>query len=243
MLSILPKRQKSERVLPEPDLFAVCAPDDVPILSFYDGLFEAVYIVFHPFIRPISIDEERFNPNTYPTKAELLAKCQQVSWREVLELSNLKTVAEIDIGLRTAILGLKEEFANHEFKAEVFRLYDEGGVVMPTEGDLPELIQNDLFSAINEVGYDSIWIGDELCTERKLEWIEDLFDKGRDYFPPHGNYLTPDKRLLITTHWDSHFSFLCSDRSLIDQILERHPFEGFFCDERTEVYWSLHNQN
>jgi hypothetical protein len=243
VLSIFPKDEKAERVIPEPNRFAVCAPADVPILSFYEGVFEAAYVIFHPFIRPVGIDKERFNPNTYPTKAELLAKCQPVKWQEVLELGNLTSVAEIDVGLRTAIHGLKEEFMNHEFEAEIDRIYDEHGIVMPTEGELAELIQNEIFSAIRSLGYESIWIGDEFCTERKLEWIEELYDKGREYFPPHCNYFTPDKRLLVTTHWDSHFSLICSDRASIEKILLQYPIEGFFCDDRTEIYWSLRNQN
>lgn len=241
MLSILPKEGKSERILPEPDRFAVCAPEDVPILSFYAGVFESVYVLFHPFIRQVSIDKERFSPDAYPTKAELLSHCQKVKWSEVLELCMLSRFAEIDIGLRTAIHGLKEEFADHRLEAEISSLYEEQDIVMPSEGELADLIQNELFSAIRELGYDSIWIGDEFCTERKLEWIDDLFDRGREYFPSHCNYFTPDKRLLVATHWDSHFSFMCSSRSRIDQILKCYPLEGFFCDDKTEIYWSLRN--
>lgn len=243
MLSIFPKTEKVERVIPAPDRFAVCAPEGAPILSFYEGVFEAAYVLFHPFIRPVGIEKERFNPDTYPTKSELLGKCRPVTWREVLTLCALQSVAEIDIGLRTAIHGLKDEFMNYRFEAEIERVYDEHGVVMPAEGNLAELIQNDVFSAIRSLGYESIWIGDEFCTERKLEWVEDLFDKESDYFLPHCNYFTPDKRLLVATHWDSHFSLLCSNRANIDQILKQYPFEGFFCDDKTEIYWSLRNQN
>ena len=150
-----------------------------------------------------------------------------------------RTFAEIDIGLRTSIHGLKKEVENREFESEISHLYEDQGVVMPCEGELAELIQNKIFSAVREIGYDYIWIGDEFCTERKLEWIEDLFDREADYFTAHCNYFTPDKSLLVTTHWDSHFSLLCSDRSSIEQILKYHSFEGFFCDETTKIYWSL----
>ncbi len=53
------------------------------------------------------------------------------------------------------------------------------------------------------------------------------------------NY-TEDYQLLFATHWDSHCTFLCSSKKIIDQILEIHPFEGFFCTPKTEVYWGLH---
>jgi hypothetical protein len=53
------------------------------------------------------------------------------------------------------------------------------------------------------------------------------------------NY-TEDHQLLFATHWDSHCTFLCSSKKIIDQILKIHPFEGFFCTPNTEVYWGLH---
>jgi hypothetical protein len=48
-----------------------------------------------------------------------------------------------------------------------------------------------------------------------------------------------DKTVLWTTHWDSHFSFLCSSDSNLNAIPKAYHFEGFFCDRTTEVYWSV----
>ena len=50
---------------------------------------------------------------------------------------------------------------------------------------------------------------------------------------------THDNELLVTTHWDSHFSMLCSDKETIERIVKCCDLEGFYCDNKTEIYWSL----
>lgn len=238
MISILDtgKKKPEERRLPEPDLFASC-PYDGPILPYYQGQFDAVYALLHPFIRAVSLDKELFYPETYPSKSEILTKCRRASWSDIIDLTSLANISEIDIGLRTGIAGLNKEFCNDQFAEQIDRIEEIKNIIRPNEGELPELLQIELFEALQSLGHEWLWIGDEFCTERKLEWIDDL--KGDYLFPSHCCVFTPDKSILVTTHWDSHFSFLCSTRETIDKILNFEPFEGFFCDQSTEVYWSL----
>lgn len=225
-----------KRTLPEPDLFATC-PNDGKILEFYSGQFESVYVLLHPFIRTTSIDPGRFCPETYPSKTEILEGCVAVGWREIVKLTELTDINQIDIGLRTGIHGLATEFENEEYTNAITRLEESSNIIRPCEGDVPELLQNQLFEVLQQIGQEWLWIGDEFGTERKFEWIDDL--KGDYSFPSHCKLFTPDKSLLVTTHWDSHFSFLCSTRETIQKILSINSFEGFFCNEKTEVYWSL----
>lgn len=238
MISVVPKNNASERVreLPAPDLFAAC-PYDGRILEFYKRQFECVFVLLHPFIKPLSIDPKFFYPGTYPSKTDILANCVAVRWTEAITLSSLVDVNQLDIGLRTAIGGLKAEFSNSDYAGEIDRLEVAQRLIRPSEGEVPELIQNDFFEAVQSLGEDWLWVGDEFCSERKLEWIDDL--KGNYQLPSHGNLFLPNKKLLLTTHWDSHFSFVCSDRTTILALLKFFPFEGFFCDENTEVYWSV----
>lgn len=241
MISILSpnKREKKERVLPAPDLFATC-PDDGKILDFYNGQFDAVYLLLHPFIKLTSLDKTRFCPESYPSKKEILAGSVPVNWTEVVKLASLSNIDEVDIGLRTGIGGLKTEVANKEYADAVDRLEESTDIIRPVDGEIPELLQNLLFESIQEVGNEWLWVGDEFGLERKLVWIDEL--KGDYPLPPHGNLFTPDKSILLTTHWDSHFSFLCSSREIIEKVLNFAHFEGFYCDESTEVYWSVLNE-
>jgi len=230
----------AERVLPEPDHFAT-SPYEGRILEYYAGTFEAVYILLHPFIRAVSIETTRFAPGTYPSLTSIVKNCTPVPWAEVARKADLPSIAAVDIGLRTMIRGLKEEFSNRRFADGIESLRASDQIHPPSEGYFSELLHDEVFSSIQELGYEWVWVGDEFCTERKLHWIEDL--KNQDDGPTSGrrraNVFTPDKALLWTAHWDSHFSFLCSSEHNLNAILEQHPLEGFFSGPRTEVYWSL----
>ncbi|MGF1741398.1 DUF2711 domain-containing protein [Vibrio profundum] len=227
----------TNKVLPAPEKFASC-PYDEKILPFYEGQFESVYVMLHPFLKPTSLDVERFCPKTWPTKHEILDGCSAISWQEILDLTKLSSLSDIDVGLRTSIRGIKKELSSQEAADNLNSLSEELDIICPTEGHLPPMLENRLFRVIKTLGYDWLWVGDEFGTERKLHWVDDLIKK--DEIPSHGCVFTHDHRLLITTHWDSHCSFLCSSRELIEKILSAEPVEGFYCTPKTEVYWGAY---
>lgn len=226
----------ANRVLPTPEKFASC-PYDEKILQFYEGQFEAVYVLLHPFLESATLDLERFCPEKWPTKQEIIAGCTPINWQEILRLTGLPALSDIDVGLRTSIGGLHKDRSNQQAADKLNSLSKELSIIHPSEGDLPPLLENRVFEAIRKLGYDWLWIGDEFGKERKLHWIEDLI--GQDAIPSHGCVFTHDHKLLITTHWDSCCSFLCSSKDLIERILSSEPFEGFYCTPNTEVYWGL----
>ena len=157
----------TEQTPPPIDKFASC-PYNGKILSYYEGQFDCVYILLHPFIKPINIEIERFCPETYPSKQEIIAGCKPASWQEVLQLTGLPSLSAIDIGLRTIMSGLKQEFVNKEFAEQIDALVQQHHIVYPSEGDLPELLENRILRAIKTLGHNWLWVGDEFGTERKL---------------------------------------------------------------------------
>jgi hypothetical protein len=229
----------SERILPAPDRFATC-PTVGKIRSYYEEIFEAVYVLLHPFIRPISIAKESFKPSTYPDRHSIILNCESVQWSDVMSLINLPSLAAIDIALRTQIGGLKNELSNDAYASLLDSLYDSHGVVPPSEGYFSDLRHNQVLCLFQELGHQWAWVGDDLCTERKLYWIEDLKTQHWSATARHCSVFTPDKSLLYTTHWDSHFSFLCGSHAALSRITQNANFEGFFCDPNTDVYWSVH---
>lgn len=226
----------TDRILPIPDKYASC-PYDEKILKFYEGQFDCVYVLLHPFFKPTTLPIERFCPSAWPNKHEIINDCVSISWNEILTLSGIKSLSDIDIGLRTNIGGLKKELSNKELAEKLVTLNDQN-IIHPQEGDLPPLLENRLFEAIKGLGHNWLWVGDEFGTERQLHWIDDLIEK--DEIPPHGCVFTHDHSLLVATHWDSHCSFLCSSKELIEKVLSIDPFEGFYCTANTEVYWGAY---
>lgn len=228
----------TKRILPKADIYASC-PNDGKVLEYYRPHFESVYILFHPFLRLDSIGIESFYGDNWPTKNEIINNCSPISWQDAIELTPLQTQAEIDIGLRTSIGGVKKSLANETAAFELEELTEKREIIHPSEGEIPPLLENRIHESIKSLGYDWLWVGDEFGTERKLRWIDDLI-KGDELSKPSCIF-TPDNRLLVTTHWDSHCSFLCSSKKNIEKILEFDQFEGFYCTENTEVYWGAHN--
>ncbi|MFB7142890.1 DUF2711 family protein [Gottfriedia sp. NPDC056225] len=229
------------RVLPEPHKYSVGASADMSIKEFYKGVFEEVYIFYHPFIKPKTLDYDLFVPDKYPGKNDIINNCEMISWSQFLNISGIKNYKQLDIGLRTHISGLREKYKNEKIAEIIQKVCEEHKIIIPTEGFFPEFLMNSILSVIKNEGHDWIWIGDEFCTERKLEYMEDLIEDNEAFRNEHLNLFTHDSKLLITTHWDSHFSMLCSDKITIDKVVKLCNLEGFYCDEFTEIYWSLFN--
>jgi len=226
---------KPERILPVPDASATC-PTEGKVLKYYEGVFEAAYVLLHPFIKPVSVGKEQFKPETYPTRSSIAKKCEAVSWQEVAARAGLPSIAAVDIGLRSMILGLSEELSNQKYAGKIESLVESDNILPPLDGCFSDLLHDRVLAHIQELGHEWVWVGDDFGTERKLYWIEDL--KGQEAGPTrdHHNVFTPDQSILWTTHWDSHFSFLCSSRNNLSNI---QALEGFFCTPQTEVYWSV----
>lgn len=137
------------------------------------------------------------------------------------------------------IRGLRQDLSNQDYANKIEALVKSEQVFPPPEGCFSDLLHCKMLVAIQGLGYEWAWVGDEFGTERKLYWIEDLKGKNAEATAGHCNVFTPDKTLLWTTHWDSHFSLLCSSKRNLTAIEDAYQFEGFFCVPSTEVYWSV----
>lgn len=228
-----------DRILPPSDLYASC-PQDGLILEYYAGIFEWVYIILNPFIKPVQLSFEQFNKESYPTRKEIQKGCETVSWSQVLYYTKLNNISTIDIGLRTSIRGINKQFEDNESAKKLLEFEAKEHILLPPEGEHPDLLHDLVLNWIKGLGYKWVWVGDECCTERKLYWIDDLLDETVPTITGHVNVFTPDKKLLWTVHWDSHCTFLCGTLDHPAKNSVGNEFEGFFCSERTQVYWGLH---
>jgi hypothetical protein len=89
-----------------------------------------------------------------------------------------------------------------------------------------------------------MFIGDEYGFERKVAYVQDMIDETAKVeleYPGHENWYTARHQILFATHRDSFYTLLCSGRKTVENILSMHPFEGFHCNDKTTIYWSLQN--
>lgn len=226
------------RVLPAPHRYAVCASEGMAVKEFYQGIFEEVFVFFHPFIKPKSSAYDLFDPAADTSRNEIRKNCESVAWKQFLTLAGIDDYKQLDISLRTSISGLKEEYQDARTAELIHETCIKNGMSAPSEGSFPDIIMNDLLEAFKTLGHEWLWFGDEFCTERKLVYIDELI-RDNDMLDQGKNLFTHDNGILITTHWDSHFSFLCSDKETVEQLVRLSGLEGFYCNEHTKIYWSL----
>ena len=225
--------------MPAPDPYATC-PGNQKVLAYYAGTFDSVYVSLSPFIQPMAIAPSVFCSEPYPSRQKVAEACKSVTWREIMSLTGLPSLSQVDIGLRTRIGGLNKHHENKEFADRITNLADTAGIIPPAEGEHSDFLHNQVLGLFQELGHEWVWVGDEFCTERRLHWIEDLKTEMQPTIQGHCNVLSPDKSILWTVHWDSHFSFICSSQENLNRLGIARRLEGFFCNPNTGVYWSLH---
>ena len=231
-----------KEIRPEPKIAAnIRSPSaDISILEYYKPYYDAAFIILHPFIK--IVNESRLysdGNNKMPTKNNYMKYTEGVSWQEFLEISGLKSINQLDIALRSLIGGLVEEHRNEEDVNIVKRTMEEYNLIEPGEGCFSRLLLDEMMTALLELDHKWLYVGDEFGFERRIEFIEDIIENKTPISFGHENWYTTMNEILYATHWDSHFTLLCADKQTVETILQKHKFEGFYCNLNTEVYWSL----
>ena len=227
----------TQRILPESHHYAVCSEADIPIKNFYAGYYPEIFICLHPFLKPVGISSGLFNPDSWPNKAKIRENCQSLSWTDFSNLAEIDSIHTLDVGLRTRILGLAEQSQNLEAAGKIDKGLELNNLISPQEGAFPEILFDKWLTALTALGHQWVWLGDEHCTERRLHFIQDLLDQ--EEMPNNRNMFTHMNEILFSVHWDSHFTLICGKKSEIEKIISVAHLEGFYCTEKTEIYWSL----
>ncbi len=202
----------------------ICAFDGMPILEFYKGYFDSVYIILHPFY---SLNYDNGIEKT-------------VTWAEMVTLTQFRDINQLDIACRNTIGGLIDKWKNNEDKEKLNMVCKANNLLMPCKGQFDKPLDIEMLLSLQEQGHHYIFVADEFGFERKVTYIQDYIegtDKPKLQWGRE-NWYTPKNEILYTSHWDSHFTLLCSDKRTIESILSKHAFEGFYCDKDTEIYWS-----
>lgn len=215
----------------------VCAPEDTSVLNYYQNSFSSVFICFSPFIKTVDIDPELFYPDTYPNDQEILKTCTPFNWQDFLGISKIESLNLLDIGLRSRILGLKKKYQREDVSEIITKISDDNRIIPPNEGAHSPFICSKFLNQLKVIGYSHVLLSDEFGENTNKLTIDEYLDS--THFGRR-NVFTEDLKFLLTVHWDSHFSLLCfHDNFLVKKFISDMKFEGFLCDNKTEIYWSL----
>jgi hypothetical protein len=75
-----------------PEIYA-SYPYDGKILEYYQGVFESVYIVLHPFYRGVTLNLSTESFEDWPEDEVLRQGCEIIPWKKVIELTDFENIS------------------------------------------------------------------------------------------------------------------------------------------------------
>jgi len=212
-------------------------PYGLPLVEAYEGCFEAVFVVLHPFIRV----PERLSwtvTNQYPTDADIVACGSRYTWIEVCRETRLASCAQLNQALLTVTGSLSGELADPAGRNALQSFLQSHPVWMPTEGRFEPLLYQDLLHVFAARGCGELVYVPEFPASAPVERLSlDGLQDGSIPFPGCGTLLAPDASFLFTVDWDSFFTLFYGSRAFITQMASELNFEGFFATANTDHAW------
>jgi hypothetical protein len=210
---------------------------ETPLLDAYDGRFEAVFVMLHPFARvPQHLAWKTIRG--YPEDAQISSQGQKCTWAEIYTQTGLNSCAKLNQALLASIGSIAEDLTDFEARDLLQRFLHAEPIWMPTEGRFEPLLQGDLLAAF-EAAYchrlTFIPEFPELEEETELE-IAQLKSHALP-FPSRGTLMPGDGSFLFTVDWDSFFTLFYGPRKFLTDVARQRNLEGFFAYPKMEHFW------
>lgn len=206
-------------------------------MEAYDGRFECVFVVLHPFVRV----PERLSwsvTRQYPDDATIAAEGAKCAWAEVSVRTGLRSCAQINQALLTAIGSLNADLADPAGRDALEKLVRNEAVWMPVEGRFEPLLQADFLAAFEMAGQSELVLVPEFPqSDPVVRLAVDELRAGTTPFPGHGTLLAPDESFLFTVDWDSFFTLFYGARAFVERVVGTRRLEGFYATANTDHAW------
>jgi hypothetical protein len=208
-----------------------------PLVEAYDGQFESVFIVLHPFVQVP--DELGWKATQqYPDDAEILAQGTKCAWAEVAARTGMTSCARMNQALLTSIGSLEEYLADRDGRDALQSFVQTHPVWMPVEGRFEPLLRADLLRTFELAGFEELIFVPEFPQSDPVVRLSIAeLKSGAMPFPPHGTLLAPDASFLFTVDWDSFFTLFYGSRAFLTKTARTLGLEGFFATANTDHAW------
>jgi len=207
-----------------------------PIMEYYENSFEAIYLILNPFMLiPKHID-------VYDGKHDIIRKkyvldnAKKISWEEVV-----KNKRALDYILHKYLQGRIDERRFSDFEGvhydneEIFGYLESQNIYTPLEGGFSELLENDFLRSLLDFAYEEVYVCNEFLSKSKLINVREQIN---DNYIIMGEILcTPDEKIVYGAYWDGYFTLLLSEKKIIEKIVKKYNFEGFYCTKDTTIRW------
>ena len=210
---------------------------DTPLIEAYDGRFESVFVILHPFIH-VPGDLAWKATRQYPDDEQILAAGTKCTWAEVALETRLRACAQVNQALLTSIGSITDEVSDFEAHDAIKRFLESEPVWMPTEGRFEPLLHMDFLIAFEAAGKEELVFVPEFPDVDGVQRFEVArLKSGGETFPSRGSLVAPDESFLFTVDWDSFFTLFYGPRELASEVVCRRNLEGFFANLTTEHFW------
>lgn len=212
----------------------------IPIRKHYSD-YEATFLILHPFLKKKEGIEVAFETGSWPNKKQILENMIPVSWSKIIECSGLNDIKELDRLL--AYLHAARKTADKGGWEKLIDYVNKNDLVVPQVDNYPEILINKTLDCMKQMKYDSVFLYSEYnSTNQTIYNIKDLIDDENGLPESQPRILTPDKKILFETDFDQRFTFLSSDKLVIESLILNIELEGFYCDNKTRLDWSYEEQ-
>ncbi len=214
---------------------------DQPILQWYAGYYDCVFVAFHPFFRLATP-----NVSEYPDDHVIKQSASRVRWCEMQARSGIPDAKLLNQALLTAIGALNERYTRPDLYQQLMTACERDDIFMPGEGLFEPTMDRDIVRAFQLAGYEYATFGDEFAEDAVVKPLAPFATNSttiRDVWLTDNimtrNLYSPDKRLLFTVDWDSFYTLICSAEATVRAIVDECAFEGFYCMRTTYHHWWL----
>jgi hypothetical protein len=210
---------------------------DEPLLTAYDGQFESVYVILHPFVSvPDALSWKR--TKQYPTDKQIVSTGTNCTWAHVATQTGLATCARLNQALLTSIGSIGEDLRDYAARDVLKSFLESGSVWMPGEGRFEPLLQVDFLNAFEAAGRGELIFVPEFPNVDPVQRLNVPRLRSREEtFPGRGTLTALDSSFLLTVDWDSFFTLFYGPREFVTEVARRHSLEGFFATPTTEHSW------
>jgi Protein of unknown function (DUF2711) len=212
-------------------------PYDAPLMEAYNGRFESVYVILHPFIR-VPKDLVWKATKQYPSDEQILAAGTKYTWAHVASETGLSTCARLNHALLTSIASIVDDLCDYPARDALLRFVQSESVFMPGEGRFEPLLQMDFLDTFEAAGQKELIFVPEFPAIDPVQRLNVANLKSRELpFPSRGSLVAPDASFLFTVDWDSFFTLFYGPREFLTEVVRRRNLEGFFATPTTEHFW------
>ena len=215
------------------------ADSDILYLEYFKDYFEAVFVCFNPFFK---MPDEYIEKKGYYLSKEEIQFAEIITWEEIKEGCNLNNFSEMAIALETYSGGLNSKFKDENLSMIVKTYCNNNKIFMPSEGNFADLIYSEIKKVFEVNGYEKVILQDEFGDRNSEVFVNSLEE---ELFHDYNNIMikniySPDKKILFTIDWDSHYFLFCASREIIEKALKETKLEGFFSFDKTCHHWELY---